>query len=72
LRHYRGTGGGGFEVMGDLPRLALADPEYAGLSGASEFPKPVYTLKTIRSRDGERDDLVVMHAKSDRAWMLGT
>lgn len=63
LRHYRGTGGGAFQVMGDLPRLSPLRPN---------FPKPVYSLKTIRSLDGKRDELVVMHANADRAWILGT
>ena len=63
VRHYRGKGGGDFEVMGDLPRLAPA---------SSKFPKPVYTLKRIRSRDGRRDNLVVTHADAGRSWYLGS
>jgi hypothetical protein len=63
LRHYRGTGGGAFEVIADLPRLSPLE---------FSFPKPVYSLATIRSRDEKRDDLVVGHADSDRVWLLGT
>lgn len=63
LRHYRGKGSGEFEVMGDLPHLAPL---------VSNFPKPVYTLETIRAPDGTRDDLVVMHADSERTWILST
>jgi len=63
VRHYRGTGDGQFEVMGDLPRLS---PEVADL------PKPVYAMHVIRSLDGLRDDLLVTHAESDALYVLST
>ncbi len=63
LRHFRGTGGGAFEIMGDLPRLSPLLPD---------FPRPVYSLRTIRSRDGLRDDLLVTHADSPALWVLST
>ena len=61
LRHYRGLGDGTFTISGDLPAL---DPV------KQSFPKPVYVMKTVPSRDGSRDDLVVSHAESNRTWIL--
>ncbi|HUF63688.1 MAG TPA: FG-GAP-like repeat-containing protein [Verrucomicrobiales bacterium] len=63
LRHYRGTGGGAFEVLGDLPDLSPED---------TLFPKPVYALHTLRSRDGQRDELLVGYAESDAFYLLAT
>ena len=63
VRHYRGLGDGTFAVVGDLP--ALEPTRY-------NFPKPVYVMKAVRSRDGRRDDVVVSHANSDRTWILSS
>ena len=63
VRHYRGTGGGNFEIMGDLPRLSPL---------AAEVPRPVYVLRAIRSLDGLRDDLLVTHAESPALYVLST
>ena len=63
VRHFRGTGGGAFVVMGDLPRLSPLH---------SELPRPVYAMRTLRSRDGLRDDLLVTHAESAALWILST
>ncbi|MFN0130873.1 MAG: FG-GAP-like repeat-containing protein [Verrucomicrobiales bacterium] len=65
VRHFRGTGGGDFQVMGDLPRLS---PKNINL----ERPRPVYAMRTIRSRDGARDELLVTHADSTALWILST
>jgi len=65
VRHFRGTGGGNFEVMGDLPRLS---PKNINL----ERPRPVYAMRTIQSRDGARDELLVTHADSTALWILST
>lgn len=63
VRHFRGTGGGSFENMGDLRRLSPVQPD---------LPRPVYAMRTIRSRDGLRDDLLVTHAESPSLWILST
>ena len=63
VRHFRGTGGGAFQIMGDLPRLSPVHPE---------LPRPVYALGTLRSRDGLRDDLLVTHADSAALYILST
>ncbi len=63
VRHYRGTGGGNFQILGDLPRLSPPAPE---------IPRPVYALRAIRSLDGLRDDLLVTHADSPALWILST
>ncbi len=63
VRHFRGTGGGAFQVMGDLPRLSPLN---------AELPRPVYAMRTIRSRDGLRDDLLVTHAESPALYVLST
>ena len=63
LRHYRGSGGGMFEPIGDLRQLGPL---------SFDFPKPVFSLATMPSQDGLRDDLVLTHAESDRVWILGT
>ena len=63
VRHFRGTGGGNFEVMGDLARLSPL---------SAEVPRPVYAMRTLRSRDGLRDDLLVTHAESAALWILST
>jgi hypothetical protein len=63
LRHFCGTGGGAFQIMGDLPRLSPLHPE---------LPRPVYALRTIRSADGLRDELLMTHADSPQLWILST
>ncbi|MGK0189234.1 MAG: hypothetical protein ACI9R3_005051, partial [Verrucomicrobiales bacterium] len=63
LRHYRGLGDGTFIVAGDLQVLDPVRPS---------FPKPVYTLVSVPSEDGGRDDLVVTHANSTRTWILSS
>jgi hypothetical protein len=63
LRHYRGQGDGTFEILTDIPSIGGAH---------GRFPKPVYSLHPISSRDGERDDLMVGHSESERIWVLGT
>lgn len=63
LRHYRGTGGGEFEIMGDLPQLSPA---------GADIPRPVYTLRPLRSLDGQRDDLLLTHAESPALYILST
>ena len=65
VRHFRGTGGGAFEIMGDLKRLS---PIYQNLTRT----RPVYALRTLRSRDGRRDDLLVTHFESPSLWLLST
>jgi hypothetical protein len=63
VRHFRGTGGGAFQIMGDLPRLSPLN---------AELPRPVYALRSIRSRDGLRDELLVTHADSAALYILST
>ena len=63
LRHFRGTGGGQFEIVGDLPRLG---PEVYVL------PRPVFSMHVIRSLDGTRDDLLVTNAESSSLYILST
>jgi hypothetical protein len=65
LRHYGGRGDGTFEALGDLQGLASTE-------ASENFAKPVYSLTTIPSSDGKRDDVVLIHAESDRYWILGT
>lgn len=65
VRHFRDMEGGHFEVMGDLPRLS---PKNINV----ERPRPVYAMRTIRSRDGARDELLVTHADSTALWILST
>jgi hypothetical protein len=63
VRHFRGTGGGAFQIMGDLPRLSPLN---------ADLPRPVYALRTIPSRDGLRDELLVTHADTPALYILST
>lgn len=64
VRQYRGLGDGGFVVVTNLAALATS-------TEARKFPKPVFTLKTLRSSSGTRDELVITHAHTNRVWVLG-
>jgi hypothetical protein len=65
VRHFRGHTNGTFEIMGDLTRLS---PKSLDLTR----PRPVYAMRTIRSRDQLRDELLVTHAESSSLWILST
>ncbi len=64
VRQYRGLGNGRFAVVTSL--LDLAAPNDPG-----RFPKPVFSLKTLRLGDSASDALVVTHAQTPRFWVLG-
>ncbi len=63
LRHYRNTGNAQFQAMGDVPQL---------IAPGAELPRPVYTLRTLRSLDGLRDDLLATHAESSSLYIIST
>ncbi len=65
VRHFRGHTNGTFEIMGDLTRLSPKSLDLAR-------PRPVYAMRTIRSRDNLRDELLVTHAESSSLWVLST
>ena len=61
VRQYQGTGSGQFFVVTNLTELNATN---------GPFPKPVYSMKTLRPAGLNRDELVVTHAESDLVWIL--
>jgi FG-GAP-like repeat len=64
LRQYRGLGDGKFQIVTELPALNSA------VTAGGDFPKPVYSLKTLRPPGSLRDELVATHAESHSVWFL--
>ncbi len=61
VRHYRGTGGGAFDVPTNL----------AGLNSASStFPQPYYVLAAFRPAGATRDEVVVTHDETNLISVL--
>ena len=63
VRQYRSLGGGGFEAVGDLPALDSSPDD------EDDFPKPVYSFRTIPNGDGS-DSVYVTHADASTLWKL--
>ncbi|MGI9244309.1 MAG: FG-GAP repeat domain-containing protein, partial [Verrucomicrobiales bacterium] len=62
VRQYRSLGGGGFVAVVDLPDLDSSPDD-------DDFPKPVYSFRTVANGDGS-DSVYVTHADAANLWKL--
>lgn len=62
VRQYRSLGGGGFEAITDIPALDSIPKD-------GDFPKPVYSFRTVPNGDGS-DSVHVTHAEAATLWKL--
>ena len=66
--HFKGTGGGAFQRVGNVAALATASVPFE--EEEDSFPRPVYVLKTWRPAGQTKDWVVATHALATKVWIL--